>query len=565
MALDTVAEIKSRLTIQDVVGSVVKLRKAGRSLVGLCPFHKEKTGSFHVSLERGSYHCFGCGEGGDMFTFIEKTEGVEFKEALKILAERAGVVVEYNGAQREDKSRLERIREVMNKSAEFYSGQLLESTSEGSAYAYALKRGLAKETIQAWGLGYAPDAWRALLEHLTALGFSIEEMRAAGVIKEADGKQGTYYDRFRNRLMFPIRDGAGHVVAFTGRALAAEEQAKYLNSPETDLYHKSDVLYGLDKAKEAIRTRGFALLVEGQMDLLHAHQAGFTNTVALSGTAFTEHHAKLLKRYAENLMLVLDGDNAGLSATAKSAQLALKQGLNVKAARLPLGQDPADVISADAQEFTKRIKEAKPIVEFFLAALGEREHDQHKLVLLAERVVLPLIAAIVSPMEREHFIGISARALGLSAEAIKETLARLPHSEEVGGRKQEAGRTLPKVPGRTSRVVREATLAAIVRAYPDHALAERVKKEYSRIVDAPLPEEISEAEVFAVEASFGEGPSESAADDLIRAFEEAFIREAYQEEVGNLRRAEAAGDTAGVALASESIGKLSARLAALAR
>ncbi len=560
MAQDTVAQIKDRLTILDVVGASVKLKKAGRSYQGLCPFHKEKTPSFSVSLERGTWHCFGCGEGGDMFTFVEKTEGVDFKGALKILAERAGVVIEYSGGEREDKSKQERMREAMNKAAAFYTAQL----GDTPAYDYAKKRGLAAETIKEWGLGFAPDAWRALLEHLTSLGYTIPEQASVGLIKEADGKQGTYYDRFRNRLMFPIRDGAGRVVAFTGRALSAEEQAKYLNSPETELYHKSDILYGLDKAKDAIRTRSFALLVEGQMDLLHAHQAGFTNTIALSGTAFTEHHAKLLKRYAENLMLVLDGDNAGLSATAKAAQLALRQGLKVKAARLPLGKDPADVITEDAAAFAKAIKEAKPIVEFFLAALGEREHDPHKLVLLAERVVLPLIAAIESPMEREHFVGVASRALGLSSEALRESLARLP-KEQPAAASAAGQQRPPAAPQPTPRAAREATLVALAAAYPDSQLAARIKEEYSRIVDAPLPAGASEADIFSVEAAYGELPSGDAADDLIRAFEEAYIREAYQEEVGKLRRAEAAHDAEGVAVASAAIGKLSVRLATLAR
>ena len=234
-----------------------------------------------------------------------------------------------------------------------------------TAEKYAKSRNLTDETIRTWRLGFAPDAWRALLEALTAEGFTIQELLAAGLIKEADGKQGTYYDRFRNRLIFPIRDIAGRVVAFTGRALAADDQAKYLNSPETDLYHKSEILFGMDAAKDAIRTRGFTCLVEGQMDVLLAHQAGFTNAIALSGTALTERHLALMKRYSENLMLILDADQAGFKATARSAELALRQGLRVKAARLPEGKDPADLISEDSKEFSLRIKNAKPIVEFF--------------------------------------------------------------------------------------------------------------------------------------------------------------------------------------------------------
>ncbi|HVB19873.1 MAG TPA: DNA primase, partial [Candidatus Paceibacterota bacterium] len=331
MARDTVAEIKDRLSIVEIVHPYVKLVRAGRSLRGLCPFHKEKTPSFHVSPERGTWHCFGCGLGGDGFSFIEKIEGVDFKGALKILAEKAGVTIEYSGGtNREDASKKERLHALMSRASEWYAGKYASSPAEK----YAKKRGLADETILTWRLGYAPDAWRALLEALTAEGFAVGELLAAGLIKEADGKPGTYYDRFRNRLMFPIRDLAGRVVAFTGRALAEDDLAKYLNSPETDLYRKSEILFGMDAAKDAVRTRGFAMLVEGQMDVLHAHQAGFQNAVALSGTALTERHLGLIKRYGENLMLVLDADQAGFSATARSAALALRAGLRVKAARL---------------------------------------------------------------------------------------------------------------------------------------------------------------------------------------------------------------------------------------
>ena len=309
MAGDTVQQIKERLSIQDIIAPYVKLRRAGRSLVGLCPFHKEKTGSFHVSSERGTWHCFGCGEGGDGFSFIEKIEGVDFKGALKILAEKAGVVIEYSGGKsKEEASKIDRMRALVSRASEWYAGKLPGSPAE----AYAKKRGLTDETIAAWRLGYAPEAWRALLEALSAEGFSIQELLAAVLIKEADGKPGTYYDRFRNRLMFPIADATGRVVAFTGRALAEDDMAKYLNSPETELYHKSEILFGMDRAKEAIRVRKFTMLVEGQMDVIHAHQAGFQNAIALSGTALTDRHVGLMKRYSENVMLVLDADPAGL-------------------------------------------------------------------------------------------------------------------------------------------------------------------------------------------------------------------------------------------------------------
>ena len=558
MARDTVGEIKNKLTIQDVVAPYVKLRRAGRSLTGLCPFHKEKTPSFHVSTERGTYHCFGCGEGGDMFSFIQKAEGVDFKEALRMLAEKAGVEVVYDPAAKERSGKHDRMRDSINKAQAWYAGKL-----EGSeALAYAQKRGLTEASIKEWGLGFAPDSWRGLLEALTAEGFSVEELLSAGLVKEADGKPGTYYDRFRNRLMFPIRDVSGRTVAFTGRTLSADESAKYLNSPETELYHKSDILYGLDRAKDAIRARQFTMLVEGQMDVIHCHQAGFENAVALSGTALTGKHISLMKRYSDNLMLILDSDQAGLAATAKSAQLALLEGLKVKAARLSLGKDPADLISGSpdgAKEFAKNVQAAKPVVEFFLAVLGEREPDQHRLIGHAERVVLPLIRAIKSPMEREHFVQAAARTLGLSTEAVRESLGRVVSRQESTG----TARIAAAPPQKTPREARESQLLAVVHAYPGTPLASRVEAEYTRItgVHRPPSEAFPESVTFEAERQFGEEPSEGAADDLLNAFEEAVIREAYQEAVADLRKAETAGDAAHVARAQKICAELSARLA----
>ncbi len=565
---DTVREIKERLSIQEVLSPYVKLTRAGKSLRGLCPFHKEKTPSFHVSPERGSWHCFGCGLGGDAFSFIEKVEGVDFKGALKILAEKAGVQIEYVGgtAGKEAASKLERLRSAMARAEQFYVAQLLASEAE----VYAKKRSLSTESITTWRLGFAPDSWRTLLEALTVEGFTIDELLAAGLIKEADGKPGTYYDRFRNRLMFPIHDAIGRVVAFTGRALSttgpvghdAASPAKYLNSPETDLYRKSEILFGMDAAKDAIRTRGFTMLVEGQIDVLLAHQAGFTNAVALSGTALSERHLTLMKRYSENLMLVLDADAAGLKATARSAALALQAGLRVKAAQLPVGKDPADLISEDSKEFSKRIAEAKPIVEFFLGELAQQENNPHRLLRAAEGIVLPLIHAIPSPMEREHFVQAAARVLGLSGEAVRESLKRLP--KQSFAENATPLQSSPKVVPRLPREIRSEQLLAVLHAYPDTPLAERVTSEYCRITEAeklPLVT-LPESALFYAEQMFGEGPGVGAADELLHAFEEAVIREAYQETVRNLRRAESTNDVEAIKSAQAMCTKLAARLAA---
>jgi DNA primase len=560
MARDTVAEIKDRLSIAEIVAPYVKLKRAGRSLQGLCPFHKEKTPSFHVSPERGTWHCFGCGLGGDGFSFIEKIEGVDFKGALKMLAEKAGVTIEYSrGETHEDVSKKDRLRSLMSRASEWYASQFPDSPAE----AYAKTRGFKKETMQAWRLGFAPDAWRALLEALTAEGFTIEELLSAGLIKEADGKQGTYYDRFRNRLMFPIKDSAGRVVAFTGRALAADDVAKYLNSPETELYHKSEVLFGMDVAKDAIRTRNFTMLVEGQVDAILAHQAGFENAVALSGTALSDKHLSLMKRFSENLLLVLDADRAGLKASDRSVKLALNAELSVKAAGLPQGKDPADVISEDEKKFAEYINARKSVEQFFLEVLKKTEPNQQRFDRDVKEMVLPIILSMRNPIETDRAVQATALALGVSPETIWESLRRVAkHPEPVASiSNKEPPRTASL---RSPREIRSEQLLAVIHAYPGTPLAKRVESEYSRITEAgQLPSEVSsEPALFTAEQTFGEEPTEQAADELLRAFEEAVIREAYQGAVTDLRRAEASGDTADVTRAQAVCAKLSARLSA---
>lgn len=552
MAADTVQLVKEKLTILEVVGSYVKLTRAGRMHRGLSPFNKEKTPSFYVNPERGSYYCFSSGQGGDMFTFIEKMEGVDFKGALKILADRAGVELVYERGHSEDKGKKDRLYEAMARAEAYYIGLLASGKGvEGSAYAYALGRGLSEETITTWGLGFAPDGWRGLFEKMLADGFTEAELVAAGLIKEADEKKGTFYDRFRNRLMFPIRDSAGRTVAFTGRALDPNDQAKYLNSPETELYKKSEILFGMDKAKDAIRTRGFALLVEGQMDLLMLHQIGFNNTVALSGTALTPQHLSLMKRYADNLMLALDSDRAGLAASQKNAIAALRSGMRVKSIRMPSGKDPADMANENPKDLTQRIKSATSIVEFFLAVLAEREPDAHRLIVLCESIVLPLVAAIDSSMERDHFIGVTARALSLAPDAIREGVERARRTLGDKGPIAEEGHSLLRpqpnmVPAKKKQTAGErygVFVRALIECYPDTALAERLKNEYARIIGAPSTDDsLPEQDVFEAGIAYGENPDEHAADDLIRALEKATLTDRLAAATITLRTAETSGD-----------------------
>jgi DNA primase len=422
MAGDTVQQVKDRLSIIDVVGGYVKLERAGTSLRARCPFHAEKTPSFHVSAERGTYHCFGCSEGGDIFTFVEKIEGLDFKGALKVLAERAGVEIVYERGGKEKTDARDRLIELMEVATIYYASKLDEKAEE-----YLKNRGMEQATIQAFRLGLASDAWSDASEYFKSKKFSDHEIIEAGLAKK--GERGGLIDKFRNRIMFPIADSAGRVIGFSGRIFgekASPEAPKYLNSPETPLFHKSRILYGFDKAKMQMRKHNFAILVEGQMDLLASHQAGWTNTVAVSGTAFTAEHASLVKRMTENLVLALDADEAGIKAAGRAARAALQGGLNVKVARLPAGKDPADLILEDAEAWRAAIRESKDIITFLLDVLEEHGKDRDRFRRSVEQVVLPFLSDVQSPIAREQYIREIAKRLGVSESAVAEAFAKVP-------------------------------------------------------------------------------------------------------------------------------------------
>ncbi|XKT74866.1 MAG: DNA primase [Patescibacteria group bacterium UBA2103] len=496
MASKTIEDIKNKLSIVDVVSPYVKLKKAGRYYKGLSPFTKEKTPSFFVSPDRGTYHCFSSNQGGDIFTFIEKMEGVDFKGALKILAERAGVEIVYEAPKKKDAR--DKLYQAVALAEQFYKEQL-----QGSALAkeYAKSRNITGETARDWGIGYAPDDWRQFLSYAEEKGIDVKTLLSAGLIKEADGKKGTYYDRFRNRLMFPIRDIAGRVVGFSGRTLG-DDAAKYLNSPETEIYKKSELLYGLDMAKQEMRSRGYVLVVEGQMDLILAHQAGFTNTIALSGTAFTQTQMSLVMRFSKNVMLALDSDKAGISSAEKSALLALSLGCKVKVVPMPEGEDPADIIGKDPKVFTDMVKKSVHIIDFLTAHYIKSAHDTRAALALVEEHVLPLVKVIVSPIEREHFVNEVAEMLGVSNTAVSEALQNVSVTPVEVQEVKKAVEETPSVDVYMGR--RRMVLSALLGAYKDHEAIETIKCTLDELGGA-LP--VEERVYFEVEEAFGESPS----------------------------------------------------------
>lgn len=417
---DTVQQIKDRLSIVDVVANYVKLERSGANLRARCPFHAERSPSFFVSPERGTYHCFGCNVGGDIFSFVEQIEGLDFKGALKILAEKAGVPLVYEKPEKRDER--DRLFELLEIATIFYASRLSEPAKK-----YLEGRGLTGATLKEFRIGFAGESWSELSEYLRSKKFTDKEIVDAGLAKKGDRG---LLDKFRNRIMFPIADSAGRVVGFSGRIFgehASPDAPKYLNSPETPLFHKSRILYGFDKAKQAMRKSACAVLVEGQMDLLSSHQAGWGNAVAVSGTAFTPEHATLIKRMTDNLVLALDPDEAGIKAAARAARAALQGGLNVKVAKLPAGLDPADLILKEGKDaWSRAIRESKDIITFLLDVLEEHAKNKDAFRRSVEAVVLPFLSDISSPIARETYLQEIAKRLGVSEGAVGEALAKLP-------------------------------------------------------------------------------------------------------------------------------------------
>jgi DNA primase len=426
----TVEQIKDRIDIIDLVSGYVQLQRAGANSKARCPFHSERSPSFIVSPARQSYHCFGCGEHGDIFTFIERVEGVDFKGALKILADKAGVEIKYDGPKKskEELDEREQMFSAMASAAEFYYQRLQENKP---ALEYIKSRGFNEEIITRFQIGFAPDEWHAVESMLKVAGFSTKILELVGLTIKGDKG---HYDRFRSRIMFPLRDTAGRVVAFSGRIFSTDDDkiAKYINSPETDLYSKSKVLYGFDMAKQAIRKNDFSILVEGQMDLVACHQAGYTNTVAISGTALTQDHCKILGRMSKNLILALDADDAGIKAAGRSALIALASGFDAKIAKLPRGKDPADVLQHNGiEEWKKIIKNSKHIVEFLLDVYEDKHRDdERKFKKRVEEVVLPFVARIQSRIDQDHFVRLVAGRIGVSESTILMALQSVKSTTE---------------------------------------------------------------------------------------------------------------------------------------
>ena len=426
-----VDEIKSKLDIIDVLSEYIQLKQAGANFRAICPFHREKTPSFFISPERQIWHCFGCGKGGDIFGFIQEIEGVEFPEALRILAQRAGVkIAKYNQAEVSQKTKLQDICSI---SAKFYHKILLESSSAEKARQYLKERELDQKTIAEFQLGFAPEKGNLLLEFLSKRGYKPAEIEAAGMIIKST-RQSSYYDRFRNRIMFPIFNLFGQVVGFTGRVMPGEEQnketAKYINTPETQIYSKSRVLYGLDKAKLEAKLQNSVILVEGNMDVIACHQFGTKNVVCTSGTALTSEQIKLLKRYTPNIILAFDVDLAGQNATQRGIDLLLQEDLNVKILNLLSGKDPDECIRKTPEIWQKAIKEPLPIMEYYFSSAIARVSPNSQTLNIENKkqvsqILLPFIAKLGSPVEQGLWVKKLSNDLDISETSLHDALKKI--------------------------------------------------------------------------------------------------------------------------------------------
>lgn len=410
-----IQEIKERLPIEEVVSRYVKLDKSGINMKGLCPFHSEKSPSFFVAPHRGSFMCFGCGKKGDIFTFLQEIEGIEFFDALKLLAEQAGVKLESKNQEGDQKKDA---YTVLEKACLLFQSCLEKDIS---AQEYLAQRGLTKQTISQFRIGYIPDEWNILYTELKK-SFEEKDILESGlVIKNENGR---VYDRFRGRIMFPIFDSSGKVIAFTGRVLIPEqkETPKYVNSPETQLFSKSHVLYGLNFAKQAIRKHNFVILVEGQMDVIMSHQIGYTNTVASSGTAFTQDQLQMISKLTPNLLLAFDSDGAGLATTAKVWEMAINQGLDVKIAYYEDAKDPADTIKENPEKWKDIIKKSIHIIEFVAQSVAKITDERKRIKAYQERII-PLLRRVQTYSEKNFFISKVAEMLSMGSAIIWSDLS----------------------------------------------------------------------------------------------------------------------------------------------
>jgi len=470
---DTViSRVRESVDIVDLVSGYVSLKKTGKNFTGLCPFHSEKTPSFNVNPDKQIFHCFGCGVGGDVFKFLELQEGLNFPEALKKVADRAGITLPENkpgkGEKKSDDER-KALLKIVSDAADFFRHEL-EGPVGSAARAYLAKRGLSETVIKGFALGYARPEWDGLLKHLRQKGYPPGLMEKAGLIVKRSEGEG-HYDRFRGRIIFPIRDISGSVIAFGGRVMD-DSLPKYLNSPETPLYSKSNVLYCLDAAKDPARKTGYFVIVEGYLDALACHQYGAQNAVATLGTALTEGHLRLMRRFAQKIVLIFDPDPAGVKAALRGFDLFAGSGMKVNVVVLPDGDDPDTYLKKHGQDaFAARLRESVKFMDFVLAQVvkgaGSGTIDD-KVAQASE--MLGYIAKLPSGIERDHYVKRTAEALGVEEHLLRQEMTGRRPAWSVPRRRDAAPASVKKGRPKTEEMLIHLMLR-------DEETARRMKDE----------------------------------------------------------------------------------------
>ncbi len=477
---ESVEQVKQTVDIVEVISAHTDLRRQGARMVGLCPFHEERTPSFSVDPQEKLYHCFGCGVGGDVIKFVEEKDGLGFVEAVEVLADRYGVELERD---REDpraearRARQRRLEQLLDRTSSYYANYLWESKEGAKARAYLAERGLEEATLRDFGVGFAPSAWDKILVAGQRAGFNVEELRAVGLVQR--GRGGGEYDRFRARIMFPIRDRRGRVLGFGGRAMRSDQGAKYVNTAETDFFHKSQLLYGVDRAKAAIAKAGRAVVVEGYTDVLALHQAGVEEAVGVMGTAITGEQVATLSGMVEEVVLALDADSAGQEAMLRAQRVAGTRKMRLRVATMPAGEDPAEMVAkgGGAERFGEIVERAVELAAFQVGLVLDRtdvgsptERDRS----LTE--VAPILAAIGEGIVRDELVRQVADRLDLEpALVMGRVVAATPASGGGDGeelRPRREARPEPTAPPRrqpaslTSRERRERALLAMCITLP---------------------------------------------------------------------------------------------------
>lgn len=422
--MSDIDEIKLKLDIADFIGKRVHLKKAGRNLKGLCPFHSERTPSFMVSPDRQSWHCFGCGKGGSVFDFVMEYEHVDFREALEELAEQAGVTLSKQTSLTPQERQKDVLMEIHHLASEYYQYLLMSHSVGEKAREYIKDRGVSEKTMKTFGLGYSPNSWDGISKYLKKKGYDEKVLEESGLL--IPSSRGGY-DRFRGRLMFPLRNHRGQTIGFAGRLLDPNiKEAKYINSPETSIYKKGEMVFSLDVAKGAVQKEQSVVLMEGEFDVISSFQAGITNCVAIKGTALTEQQVYLLKRFATKIIFALDSDFAGDQASRRGIEIAEKAGLEIHVANLPLGKDPDDVARSEPHLLKQAIAEAQSVYDYYFSSVQKNvDKDSAYGKKRISDELLPIIARIDNAIVQAHYIKKLADVLHIPEQAIHDSLRKI--------------------------------------------------------------------------------------------------------------------------------------------